>query len=58
MNAMVQTLGPKPAPVRWLGSALWWIEHEFERLQVIVNKTAGPREFEAMSLLEDYIRKP
>ena len=37
------------------------IEHSFllseiERLQVIVNKTAGPREFEAMALLADYIR--
>ena len=31
---------------------------EVDRLQVIVNKTAGPREFEAMSLLEEYIRKP
>ena len=30
--------------------------HELERLQVIVNKTAGPREFEAMALLADYIR--
>ena len=29
---------------------------EIERLQVIVDKTAGPREFEAMSLLVDYIR--
>lgn len=29
---------------------------EVDRLQVIVNKTAGPREFEAMSLLADYIR--
>ena len=29
---------------------------ELERLQVIVDKTAGPREFEAMSLLSDYIR--
>lgn len=29
---------------------------ELDRLQVIVDKTAGPREFEAMSLLSDYIR--
>jgi hypothetical protein len=30
--------------------------NELERLQVIVDKTAGPREFEAMALLSDYIR--
>lgn len=29
---------------------------EVDRLQVIVEKTAGPREFEAMALLADYIR--
>lgn len=29
---------------------------EIERLQVIVDKTAGPREFEAMALLADYVR--
>ena len=29
---------------------------EVERLQVIVDKTAGPREFEAMGLLAQYIR--
>jgi hypothetical protein len=29
---------------------------EVERLQVIVDKTAGPRELEAMSLLAEYIR--
>jgi hypothetical protein len=29
---------------------------EIDRLQVIVNKTAGPRELEAMSLLSDHIR--
>lgn len=29
---------------------------ELERLQVIVDKTAGPREFEAMALLAEYIR--
>ena len=29
---------------------------EIERLQVIVDKTAGPREFEAMARLADYIR--
>ncbi len=33
-----------------------FIESELERLQVIVNKTAGPRELEAMALLVDYIR--
>jgi uncharacterized protein len=32
------------------------IEAEFARFQVIVNKTAGPREFEAMELLSDFIR--
>lgn len=31
---------------------------EVDRLQVIVDKTAGPRELEAMSLLVDYIRGP
>lgn len=30
---------------------------EVERLQIIVNKTAGPREFEAMEMLVDYIRR-
>jgi uncharacterized protein len=30
---------------------------EVDRLQVIVDKTAGPRELEAMDLLADYIRK-
>jgi hypothetical protein len=29
---------------------------EVDRLQVIVDKTAGPHEFEAMALLADYIR--
>ena len=29
---------------------------EVDRLQVIVDKTAGPREFEAMALLVEYIR--
>ena len=29
---------------------------EVDRLQVIVDKTAGPREFEAMALLAGYIR--
>lgn len=29
---------------------------ELQRLQVIVDKTAGPREFEAMALLTEYIR--
>ena len=33
-----------------------FILSEIERLQVIVDKTAGPREFEAMSLLVEYIR--
>lgn len=32
------------------------IEPELARLQIIVNKTAGPREFEAMELLTDFIR--
>jgi hypothetical protein len=29
---------------------------DFKRLQVIVDKTAGPREHEAMALLTDYVR--
>lgn len=29
---------------------------DFQRLQVIVDKTAGPREHEAMALLTDYVR--
>ena len=33
-----------------------FIESEIARLQVIVEKTAGPREFEAMTLLTEYIR--
>jgi len=33
-----------------------FVEGEFARLQVIVDKTAGPREFEAMALLADYVR--
>lgn len=33
-----------------------FIESELARLQVIVDKTAGPRENEAMALLTDYIR--
>ena len=32
------------------------IESEIERLQVIVDKTAGPHEHEAMALLVDFIR--
>lgn len=32
------------------------IESELAKLQVTVNKTAGPREFEAMELLSDFIR--
>ena len=32
------------------------IRAEFERLQVIVDKTAGPREQEAMALLTEYVR--
>ncbi len=32
------------------------IESELVKLQIIVNKTAGPREFEAMELLTDFIR--
>ena len=34
-----------------------FILSEIERLQVIVDKTAGPHEFEAMSLLVEYIRR-
>jgi len=33
-----------------------FVESELSRLQVIVDKTAGPREFEAMALLADFIR--
>jgi hypothetical protein len=33
-----------------------FIDSEMERLQVIVDKTAGPRELEAMALLADFIR--
>jgi len=32
------------------------IREEFARLQVIVDKTAGPREREAMTLLAEYVR--
>ena len=30
---------------------------DFERLQVIVDKTAGPQEFQAMALLTEYVQK-
>jgi hypothetical protein len=33
-----------------------FVESELARLQVIVDKTAGPYEFEAMALLADFIR--
>jgi hypothetical protein len=33
-----------------------FLESELQRLQVIVDKTAGPREFEAMALLTGFIR--
>jgi uncharacterized protein len=33
-----------------------FVESELARLQVIVDKTAGPHELEAMALLTDYIR--
>jgi uncharacterized protein len=33
-----------------------FVESEVARLQTIVDKTAGPREFEAMAILTDYIR--
>jgi len=33
-----------------------FVESELARLQTIVDKTAGPREFEAMALLAEYIR--
>ena len=32
------------------------IRDEYARLQVIVDKTAGPREQEAMALLTDYVQ--
>jgi hypothetical protein len=34
-----------------------FIESEMSRLQVIVDKTAGPHEQEAMALLTEYIRR-
>jgi hypothetical protein len=33
-----------------------FVDGEFTRLQMIVGKTAGPRELEAMALLTDYLR--
>ncbi len=33
-----------------------FVNSEFTRLQMIVGKTAGPRELEAMALLTDYLR--
>jgi hypothetical protein len=33
-----------------------FLESELARLQVIVDKTAGPNEREAMAVLADYIR--
>jgi hypothetical protein len=33
------------------------IRDELRRLQVIVDKTAGPREHEAMALLTGYVRE-
>lgn len=33
-----------------------FVESEMARLQVIVDKTAGPKEFEAMAILTDYVR--
>ena len=33
-----------------------FLESELQRLQVIVDKTAGPREFEAMALVSTFIR--
>ena len=33
-----------------------FVDAELARLQVIVDKTAGPHEREAMALLTDYIR--
>jgi hypothetical protein len=33
-----------------------FVERELERLQVIVDKTAGPAELEGMSLITDYVR--
>lgn len=33
-----------------------FVENELARLQVIVDKTAGPAEHEAMSLISDYVR--
>src|SRR5262249_23433946 len=33
-----------------------FVESELTRLQTIVDKTAGPREFEAMAILAEFIR--
>ena len=33
------------------------IRADFARLQVIVDKTAGPREQEAMAMLTEYVRR-
>ena len=33
-----------------------FLDSELARLQIIVDKTAGPHELEAMALLTDYIR--
>jgi uncharacterized protein len=32
------------------------VDNNFSRLQTIVDRTAGPREREAMALLVDYVR--
>jgi len=33
-----------------------FVQSELDRLQIIVDKTAGPREREAMAILADHIR--
>jgi len=33
------------------------IRQDYARLRIIVDKTAGPRELEAMALLEEYLRR-
>jgi len=38
------------------GARREFVEGELTRLQTIVDKTAGPRELEAMAILADYIR--
>ena len=47
---------PRSSPLAPTCSRPTQIRAEFARLQVIVDKTAGPREQEAMALLTEYVR--